>query len=109
MPKGTMTARDGIADRAGHAQTGDLGADGAAPSRPTGTDDHVDRLIDLIGADIAHDLVTVTRYSATKVPEFVKHRRFSDAMVRALSRELLRLRSVLRCAGGASGGWASYR
>jgi DNA-binding CsgD family transcriptional regulator len=47
----------------------------------TGTDDHVDRLIDLIGADIAHDLVTVTRYSATKVPEFVKHRRFSDAMV----------------------------
>lgn len=48
----------------------------------TGTDDHVDRLIDLIGADIAHDLVTVTRYSATKVPEFVKHRRFSDEMVR---------------------------
>jgi hypothetical protein len=26
-----------------------------------GTDEHVDRLIDLIGADIAHDLVTVTR------------------------------------------------
>jgi hypothetical protein len=26
-----------------------------------GTPDHVDRLIDLIGADIAHDLVTVTR------------------------------------------------
>jgi DNA-binding CsgD family transcriptional regulator len=48
----------------------------------TGTDDHVDRLIDLIGADIPHDLVTVTRYSATKVPEFVKHRRFSDEMVR---------------------------
>lgn len=48
----------------------------------TGTEDHVDRLIDLIGADIPHDLVTVTRYSATKVPEFVKHRRFSDEMVR---------------------------
>lgn len=47
----------------------------------TGTDGHVDRLIDLIGADIAHDLVTVTRYSATKMPEFVKHRRFSDEMV----------------------------
>ena len=48
----------------------------------TGTDRHVDCLIDLIGADIAHDLVTVTRYSATKTPEFVKHRRFSDEMVR---------------------------
>lgn len=48
----------------------------------TGTDEHVDRLIDLIGADIHHDLVTVTRYSATKMPEFVKHRRFSDEMVR---------------------------
>jgi DNA-binding CsgD family transcriptional regulator len=47
----------------------------------TGTDDHVDRLIDLIGADVPHDLVTVTRYSATKIPEFVKHRRFSDEMV----------------------------
>jgi len=47
----------------------------------TGTDQHVDCLIDLIGADIAHDLVTVTRYSATKMPEFVKHRRFSDEMV----------------------------
>ncbi len=47
----------------------------------TGTDDHIDRLIDLIGADVPHDLVTVTRYSATKIPEFVKHRRFSDEMV----------------------------
>ena len=47
----------------------------------TGTDEHVDRLIDLIGADVPHDLVTVTRYSATSMPEFVKHRRFSDEMV----------------------------
>lgn len=47
-----------------------------------GCDEHVDRLIDLIGADIDHDLITVTRYSATKMPEFVKHRRFSDEMVR---------------------------
>ncbi|RFC66810.1 MULTISPECIES: helix-turn-helix transcriptional regulator [Mesorhizobium] len=52
------------------------GAIGAA-----GTDSHIDRLIDLIGADIEHDLVTVTRYSATKTPQFVKHRRFSNAMV----------------------------
>jgi DNA-binding CsgD family transcriptional regulator len=48
----------------------------------TGTEEHVDRLIDLIGEDIPHDLVTVTRYSATSMPEFVKHRRFSDEMVR---------------------------
>lgn len=48
----------------------------------TGTERHVDCLIDLIGADIPHDLVTVTRYSATRMPEFVKHRRFSDEMVR---------------------------
>lgn len=54
----------------------------AAAVEAVGTPDHVDRLIDLIGADIAHDLVTVTRYSATRRPEFVKHRRFSDTMVR---------------------------
>lgn len=47
----------------------------------TGTDQHIDRLIDLIGADIPHDLVTVTRYSATRTPEFVKHRQFSEEMV----------------------------
>lgn len=46
-----------------------------------GSDGHIDHLIDLIGADIAHDLVTVTRYSATRMPEFVRHRRFSDEMV----------------------------
>jgi DNA-binding CsgD family transcriptional regulator len=48
----------------------------------SGTPDHVDCLIDLIGADVPHDLITVTRYSATRMPEFVKHRRFSDDMVR---------------------------
>ena len=48
----------------------------------TGTDRHVDGLIDLIGADIEHDLVTVTRYSTTQTPEFVKHRRLSDEMVK---------------------------
>ncbi|WP_019170016.1 helix-turn-helix transcriptional regulator [Pseudaminobacter salicylatoxidans] len=46
-----------------------------------GTERHIDCLIDLIGADIAHDLVTVARYSATRKPEFVKHRGFSDEMV----------------------------
>lgn len=47
----------------------------------TGTDIHVDRLIDMIGAVVPPDLVTVTRYSATRKPEFVKHRRYSDEMV----------------------------
>ena len=53
----------------------------AAAIGGAGTEGHIDRLIDLIGADIEHDLVTVTRYSATRTPQFVKHRRFSDAMV----------------------------
>ena len=48
----------------------------------TGTDEHVDCLIDLIGALVRHDLITVTRYSVSHKPEFVKHRRFSDEMVR---------------------------
>lgn len=47
----------------------------------TGTDRHVDSLIDLIGTLAAHDLITVTRYSVSSTPEFVKHRRFSDDMV----------------------------
>src|SRR5690606_30436843 len=48
----------------------------------TGTDEHVDRLIDVVASAVPHDLVTVTRYSATRMPEFVKHRRFSDEMAR---------------------------
>ena len=48
----------------------------------TGTDEHVDCLIDLIGALVPHDLITVTRYSVSSTPEFVKHRRFSDEMIR---------------------------
>lgn len=47
-----------------------------------GTDEHLDRLIDLIGWGIPHESVTVTRYSATETPEFIKHRQFSDEMVR---------------------------
>jgi DNA-binding CsgD family transcriptional regulator len=43
---------------------------------------HVDALVDLIAALVGHDLVTVTRYSATHRPEFVLHRNFSDRMVR---------------------------
>jgi DNA-binding CsgD family transcriptional regulator len=46
-----------------------------------GSDAHVDRLVDLVGALVPHDLVTVVRYSATQRPEFVSHRNFSDAMV----------------------------
>ncbi|TWG97314.1 Response regulator containing a CheY-like receiver domain and an HTH DNA-binding domain [Mesorhizobium sp. J18] len=48
----------------------------------TGTNQHIDRLIDSISAFVPHDLITVTRYSASSKPEFVKHRRFSDEMVR---------------------------
>lgn len=47
----------------------------------TGTDRHVDRLIDMIGAVVPQNLITVTRYSATRKPEFVKHRGYSDEMV----------------------------
>jgi DNA-binding CsgD family transcriptional regulator len=47
-----------------------------------GSDGHVDRLVDLIGALVSHDLMTIVRYSATQRPEFVSHRNFSDAMVR---------------------------
>jgi DNA-binding CsgD family transcriptional regulator len=47
----------------------------------TATEDHVDRLIDMIGSVVPQDLITVTRYSATRKPEFVKHRHYSEAMV----------------------------
>lgn len=54
----------------------------AAAIAAAGTDAHIDRLIDVIGVDVPHDVVTVTRYSASKPPEFVKHRQFSDLLVR---------------------------
>lgn len=47
-----------------------------------GSNSHVDRLVDLIGALVPHDLITTVRYSTTQRPEFVSHRNFSDAMVR---------------------------
>lgn len=52
----------------------------AAAITATGSPNHVERLIDAIGADIAHDLVTVTRYSATRQPQFVTHRGYSEHM-----------------------------
>src|SRR3569623_141138 len=73
MPKGTMPA-DSKAMRMGSIWAPLATAIAAAGPHP-----HV---ACLIGADIAHDVVTVTRYSATRTPEFVKHRRFSDEMVR---------------------------
>ncbi len=54
----------------------------AAAISGVGSDDHVDRLGDLIGAIVPHDLMTIVRYSVTQRPEFVSHRNFSDAMVR---------------------------
>ncbi len=47
-----------------------------------GGQDHVGRLIDLIGALVLHDKVTVVRYSATQRPEFVSWRNYSPALVR---------------------------
>lgn len=47
----------------------------------TATEDHVDKLIDMIGSVAPQDLITVTRYSATRKPEFVMHRGYSDEMV----------------------------
>ena len=47
-----------------------------------GSNDHIERLVDLIGLLVPHDLITIVRYSATQRPEFVSHRNFSDAMVR---------------------------
>ena len=46
-----------------------------------GSNSHVDRLVDLIGTLVFHDLITIVRYSTTQRPEFVSHRNFSDLMV----------------------------
>ena len=45
------------------------------------TKNHVDKLIDMISTVAPQDLITVTRYSATRKPEFVMHRGYSDEMV----------------------------
>jgi DNA-binding CsgD family transcriptional regulator len=55
----------------------------AAAVTATGSQAHLDRLIDAIGSVVPHDLVTVVRYSAKGRPAFVKHRHFSDALVRS--------------------------
>ena len=47
-----------------------------------GSNSHVDRLVDLIGTLVPHDLITIVRYSTTQRPEFVSHRNFSHLMVR---------------------------
>jgi DNA-binding CsgD family transcriptional regulator len=81
MPKDTMTPGPDQGDDGGRMS--DFWQSLAEAIAATGSEDHVDRLIDVIGGLVAHDLVTVTRYSATRKPEFVKHRRFSDEMVRS--------------------------
>jgi DNA-binding CsgD family transcriptional regulator len=48
----------------------------------TGTNAHVERLIDLIAGLVRQDRITVTRYSVNQRPVFVSHRNFSDKMVR---------------------------
>lgn len=47
----------------------------------TGTEWHVERLIDTICADMPFDIVTVARYSKSRAPEFVAHRNFSNQMI----------------------------
>lgn len=54
----------------------------AASIEAIGTDLHIERLIDLVGALVRHDRVTVVRYSVTQRPEFVSHRNYSDVMVK---------------------------
>lgn len=54
----------------------------AAAVAGVGSNSHVDRLVDLIGTLVPHDLITIVRYSATQRPEFVSHRNFSDRLVR---------------------------
>jgi DNA-binding CsgD family transcriptional regulator len=46
-----------------------------------GSEQHIERMVDLLRELVPQDLVTVTRYSTTQRPEFVSHRNFSDAMV----------------------------
>lgn len=53
----------------------------AAAIASVGTEQHVERLADLVGALVAHDRVTVVRYSATEKPEFISYWNYSDRMV----------------------------
>ncbi|MFN4140387.1 helix-turn-helix transcriptional regulator [Aestuariivirga sp.] len=53
----------------------------AAAIEGVGSERHVERLVDLVGALVPHDLVTVVRYSVSERPEFVSHRNYSDEMV----------------------------
>lgn len=46
-----------------------------------GGPDHVEELVEIVSAGIPYDIVTVTRYSATRPPQFVSHRHFFDRMV----------------------------
>lgn len=46
-----------------------------------GTASYLPRLIDLAGAIVPHDRITVTRYIDQAPPEFLTHRNFSDALV----------------------------
>jgi hypothetical protein len=47
----------------------------------TGTDDYVDRLIDMIGTVVPQDPITGTRSSAIRKPEFIKHVALSEDMI----------------------------
>ena len=53
----------------------------AAAIDAVGSDQHLDKLVDVIALLVPHDLVTVVRYSVSERPEFVSHRNYSDEMV----------------------------
>ena len=49
--------------------------------RAIGTPAYLDRLVDLVAAQVLHDKVTVVRYSATQRPEFVSWQNLEDRFV----------------------------
>ncbi len=78
VPKGTLGGA-----MLGERKTGQAAMKALAGAiAGVGSNSHVERLVDLIGALVPHDLITIVRYSATQRPEFVSHRNFSDLMVR---------------------------
>ncbi len=56
-------------------------SDLAALLHAAGSAEYLGGLIDFIGGLVAHDRVTVTRYSTLRPPEFLTHRNFDDALV----------------------------
>lgn len=52
----------------------------AAALAAAGSESYFPALVDLAGSLVAHDRVTVTRYSTGRRPQFITHRNFSDEL-----------------------------